>query len=319
MVITTKSSPWRGRARRRVYMGAAVGAFAAVLATAGSSIASTSNAHVCKGSAKKPGVLTGTVKGNVTVKGACEVKDGSAKVKGSLVLTPNSVLAAVFGHNDKTGKGVSDLTVTGNVIVNKGATAFLGCEAAHSACLDDPSQTSPTLSNKVTIGGSIKATNALAVIVHVTKIGGGVTQTGGGGGESCTSMPGIFADIKSPVFSDYEDDSIGGNVKISGLSSCWLGALRDTVAKNFTLTNNNMADGDAMEIGANTINGNLACSGNTNMDPTSSSVWDSHETSMTSNFPRVAEPNTVNGTRSGQCNMSTPLTMGGPSGAANTF
>jgi hypothetical protein len=134
-------------------------------------------------------------------------------------------------------------------------------------------------------------------------------------------MPGIFAVIKSPVFSDYEDDSIGGSITISGLSSCWLGVLRDKITKNFSLTNNAMADPDAMEIGTNTINGNLACSGNTNAVPASAAVWDSHEANPNNGsfYPRIAEPNTVKGTRSGQCNMSTPLTMGGPSGAAGTF
>jgi hypothetical protein len=299
-----------------------MGALAVVLATAGSSIASTGKATttVCKGTPKKPGVLKGKVAGNVVVRGACEVKDGSATVDGSLTVTPNSVLAAIFGHNDKTHKGHSNLTVTGNVVVKRGATAFLGCEAAHSPCLDD-SQTAPTLSNKVTIGGNLKSTGALGVIVHVTKIGGNVTQTGGGGSESCMSMPGIFAVIKSPVFSDYEDDTIGGSISISGLTSCWLGALRDRVAKNFTLNNNAMGDPDAMEIGNNVIVGNLACAGNTNVVPVSSAVWDSHEANPNNGsfFPRIAEPNSVKGTRSGQCNMSTPLTQGGPSGAPGSF
>jgi hypothetical protein len=147
-----------------------------------------------------------------------------------------------------------------------------------------------------------------------------VMQTGGGGGESCASMPGIFAVIKSPVFSDYEDASIGGSLKISGLSSCWLGVLRDKVAKNFKLTNNAMADPDAMEIGNNVINGNLACTGNTNAVPGSAAVWDSHELIPNGPFyPRAAEPNTVKGNRSGQCVTPPPLTMGGSPGTAGTF
>jgi hypothetical protein len=303
-------------------VSAALAVLAVVLATAGSSVASASKStKVCKGTPTKPGVLTGTVSGNVVVKGVCEVKDGPATVKGSLTVASNSVFGAIFGHNDKTHKGVSNLTVKGNVTVAKGATAFLGCEAAHSPCLDDPNMKNPTLSNKVKIGGNLTSMGALAVIVHVTKIGGSVTQTGGGGGESCSSMPGIFAVIKSPVFSDYEDDSIGGSVRISGLSSCWLGALRDKVAKNFTLTNNAMADPDAMEIGSNMIKGNLACTGNTNAVPASAGVWDSHEANPNNGsfFPRIPVPNTVKGTRSGQCVTPPPLTMGGSPGAAGTF
>ncbi len=321
-MVTSNSSSRRARARRTVYVSAALAVLAVVLATAGSSVASTrKSTTVCKGTPKKPGVLTGTVSGNVVVKGACEVNHGSATVKGSVTVTSNSVFAAVFGHNDKTHKGVSDLTVTGNVVVDKGATAFLGCEAAHSPCIDDPNMKKPTLNNKVKIGGNLTSKGALGVIVHVTKIGGSVTQSGGGGGESCSSMPGIFALIKSPVFSDYEDVSIDGSLTISGLSSCWTGTIRDKIGKNVTLTNNAMADPDAMEIEANVVNGNLACTGNTNAVPTSSAVWDSHEANPNngSYFPRIADPNTVKGTRSGQCVTPTPLTLGGPSGTPGTF
>ncbi len=179
----------------------------------------------------------------------------------------------------------------------------------------------PKLANKVSIGGNLVSTGALGTIVHATKIGGKVSQTGGGGGVSCAGTPGVFGLFKSPQYSDYEDLSIGGTLTISNLGSCWLGVLRVHVGKSFTLDNNKMADPDAMEIGSNVINGNLSCSGNTNAVPVSAAVWDSHEAngSNGSFFPRIAEPNAVKGTRSGQCNESTPLTMGGPWGAPGTF
>ncbi len=42
---------------------------------------------------------------------------------------------------------------------------------------------------------------------------------------------GIFATLESPVYSDYEDSTIGGNLRVTGLGSCWYGALRDHVGR----------------------------------------------------------------------------------------
>ena len=80
-------------------------------------------------------------------------------------------------------------------------------------------------------------------------------------------MPGVFKLLKSPVFSDYEDDTIGGDLSITGLRSCWLGTLRDNVTAAVVLENDKLADPDAIEVGANKIGGNLACTDNT-------MVWD---------------------------------------------
>ena len=83
--------------------------------------------------------------------------------------------------------------------------------------------------------------------------------------------------------------------------------LAETLRRVYVDRNNKLGDPDAIEIEANHVGKNLSCQGN-------SSVWDSHELSMTSNFPRGPSPNTVHGKRSGQCVLATPTTMGGPSG-----
>lgn len=267
---------------------------------------------VCNGTLKKPGVLVGNVSMNVVVKGGCEVKNGSATVKGSVTVTRGSTFAAVSGHNDKTTQGHSNLTITGSLKVDKGATAVLGCEAAHSPCVDD-NQKLPKLNNKISIGGNVLATGALGIVLHVTKIGGTVTQIGGGGGEGCKSMPGVFKLFQSPVFSDYEDDTIGGDLSITGLKSCWLGALRDHVAASLVLEHDKLADPDAIEVGTNRIGGKLACIGNT-------MVWDTVDSNPTGAlYPRTLVANTVTGARSGQCVRSTPTTKGGPYGASGSF
>jgi hypothetical protein len=317
---STKSSPWRGRVRRSLYAGAALAAVSCgALASAGSGLASPSKATVCSGTAKKPGVLTGKISSSVVVNGVCAVNQGSATVKGSLTVSSGGVLLAVFGRNVKTGKGVSNLTVKGNVTVGKGATAVIGCEAAHFPCVDD-NQKHPRLNNKIKIGGNLVSNGSLGTIAHVTSIKGNVSQSGGGGGVTCSKMPGIFAVFKSPQYSDYEDDSIGGSLTISNLSSCWLGALRNKIGKSFTLKGNRMADPDAIEIGTNTIAGNLACTGNTNAVPASVAVWDTVDTSPSGAlYPRAFVPNKVKGKRSGQCVRSTPTKQGGPFGKPGSF
>ncbi len=99
------------------------------------------------------------------------------------------------------------------------------------------------------------------MIVHDSSIGGDAVQSGGGGGLSCAPS-GVFANFGSPVYSDYEDSTIGGNLRVTGLNTCWFGALRVTVGGSATFSDNTFADPDAMETLTNTIAGNLICSGN---------------------------------------------------------
>jgi hypothetical protein len=261
--------------------------------------------YVCSGTAAKPGVLKGNVVGDLDVSGVCYVNAGPATVHGILTVDAKSVLVASFGHNDRTHRGSSPLTVTGDVVVDKGATAFLGCLESSSPCFDD-NQQHPTLNGPVTIKGSIKVTGALGVIVHDGKIGGSVTEAGGGGGFNCNPQ-GPFKAQQSPAFSDYEDNSIAGSITIKNMTGCYLGVLRDKVIHNMTLTGNKFADADAIEVGTNNIKGNLSCSGN-------SMVWDTTEINMNATFPRQPKLNTVHGKRSGQCVKESRRTATGPLG-----
>ena len=79
-----------------------------------------------------------------------------------------------------------------------------------------------------------------------------------------------------------------------------------------------MADPDAIEIGDNTIGGNLACTGNTNAVPRSAAVWDTSDTTNKL-FPRQFKPNKVKGARSGQCLTSTATTAAGANKGAHPF
>jgi hypothetical protein len=256
--------------------------------------------HKCTGTASKPGVLKGTWNGTV-VKGYCDVNSGPATVSGGLEVTNGSVLIAAFGS-----KG-SRLTVDGQVVVGQGSTLVLGCNTTSFACVDDPDQSKPTLHSQGKVTGSVSSSSPLGVIIHSTTIGGNVSQSGGGGGLSCAPpKTGPFGAFHSPVYSDYEDNKISGNVAITQLTSCYLGVIRNHV-KNLTVSNDKMGDPDAIEIESNVVKQNLRCVND------SQHVWDSSEIPQNGAiYPRALHRNTVDGKREGQCKKAGPLTSGGP-------
>ena len=260
--------------------------------------------HVCSGTPTAPGVLAGSFD-NVAVDGVCFVNSGSALVHGNLTVRQGGALLAVFARNDQTGHGSSSLTVRGDLNVESHGTLLLGCFATSFPCLDDPNQSSPTLNSHSQVDGNLTSVDPLGVILHDTRVGGNITERSGGGGLDCNPK-GVFAAFQSPVYSDYEDSSVGGNVSISHLTSCWLGVARVYVGGSLRFVDDRLADPDAIEILANHIEHNLTCTGNT-------TVWDSAE--LTNNlYPRVLERNHVEGDRSGQCVLSSPAKQGGKPG-----
>ena len=81
-------------------------------------------------------------------------------------------------------------------------------------------------------------------------------QVGGGGGNpgySCQPV-GIFALFHSPVYSDYEDNVIGGSLNVSSIRSRYFGALRDRVSGDLVFSRNRMGDPDANEVVSNYVN-----------------------------------------------------------------
>jgi hypothetical protein len=285
----------------RKRLGIAAAMFTCVVAGAiVPGLASAKGPHVCSGTEKSPGVLSGKFTSGVEVKGVCTVNDGPARVIGTLQLEPGSVLVAAFGRHH------SHLSVSGDVNINRGATLLLGCNPASSPCVDDPNPKHPTLTSKGHITGNLTATAPLGVIIHSSTIGSDLHQTGGGGGFNCKPPKvGPFGAFKSPVFSSYEDTAVKGNLSVSKIKTCWLGVARVRVGGNLSLLKNNLGDPDAIEVLSNTIQMNLVCRGN------SPHLWDSAETTNKT-FPRKLERNTVDGTRFGQCVKAGPLKKGGP-------
>ena len=235
------------------------------LSSGGTAIAAaaprSASATTCSGTQTSPATLRGGTYSSVRVTGTCAVNGGRVVVTGNVTVEGRkAALLAAFAHNAHGG-GTSGITVDGNLVVTQGGALLLGCFATSFPCIDDPNHKAPTLNSPAVVHGDLIATNSLGVIVHDGTISGDVRETDGGGGLTCTPA-GIFNKFQSPVYSDYEDNTIGGNLWVSGLHSCWLGGIRNKVGGSVTYRRNKMADPDAMELETNQIRGNLICVGN---------------------------------------------------------
>jgi hypothetical protein len=276
---------------------ASVASLVLAIVVMGAGAAAAAEAHhgqssTCTGTLTAPGVLAGTFRGNVVIKGVCAVNGAAALIKGDLILAPGSVLNALFAH---VGTGTPSLTVRGDVKVQNGATLLMGCEPTFNPCLGDPSGTGQ---NRVS--GDVQADQALGVLLHASKIGGNVSLRGGGGGVTCAvPTSGIFGFIGSPVFSDAEDNNIGGNLTIAQLQTCWMGALRNHVGGNIFTAHNTMADPDANEVLANHVRGNIACFNNS---------------PATQYGDSMSSPNRVQGHAFGECSFKVRQPNPSPSG-----
>ena len=223
-----------------------------------------SGTSTCTGTFAAPGVLAGTYHSDVVVDGVCVVNGGPATIHGDLIVAPGGALNASFALNDQPGgSGTSSLTVKRDVVVQAGAVLFMGCEPNFSPCSDDPDQNGGTLTGQNHVHGSVVAFGALGVIMHASTIDDNVFELGGGGGVNCTPPPGsVFEAFGSPAFSDYEDNSIGGDLAVLGLQTCWMGSLRNTVGGSIADIGNTAADPDAGEVLQNTVHGDIACFAN---------------------------------------------------------
>jgi len=198
----------------------------------------------CAGGSIAPGTYD-----SLAINGFCTLDAGSVVVRHSLTVEPNGGLLAAFG-------GGPSLTVGGNIYVRTNGVLVLGCEPGAFVCFNDPDQEVGTLSSKGTVFGSLKAHNALAVLVHNTYVGNDLTLDGGGGGVNCDGQDALFG---SPAYATFEDTSIGGTATIKHFRSCWLGFFRNTVQHSVLFRDNVVADPDGNEVQTNTVRGNLIC------------------------------------------------------------
>jgi hypothetical protein len=236
---------------------AAAGTLVSMLALVPASTATaapTWRTHVCHGTPRHPGELTG-VNLNVIVRGLCLVQRGPVAVSRNVIITPHSALIAAFARHD------THMNIAGSIIVHKGGALLLGCNPKSFPCLDDPNKKHPSLTSRDRVGGSIIGLAALGIVVHNDWIGHSIAQSGGGGGLTCKPK-GVFAANHSPAYSAYEDNWIGGGVFIRNLRTCWLGVIRNWTGDSVHIVKNGAADPDAMEIVSNVVHGNMICFGN---------------------------------------------------------
>jgi hypothetical protein len=219
-------------------------AAAAIFVPLGS--ATSGGSYTCTGGSIPAGTYS-----FLTVAGPCFLDSGSVTVQQNAVVQSGADLYAAFGG--------SNLKVGNNLDVKSDAVLVLGCEPEAFICFNDPDQNVGTLVTNDSIGGSLTAEQALAVLVHHSAVGHNVVQSGGGGGVNCDPQDALLG---SPAYATYEDVSIGGNASITGWRSCWLGFIRNTVGGNVSFNNNVTADPDGNEVVTNTIAGNLDCSNN---------------------------------------------------------
>ena len=224
----------------------------------------------CSGGTVAPGKYS-----SLTITGFCSLDPGTFSV-GGLVLAPNSGLDAT---NCDT-----HITVWGGVQVGTNAFLGLGGSVNGTGCAAD--------TNDV-VGGGLFAWHSLGVVVHGTRINGGFSVLGGGGGTSCENLPGQ----EFPPFTDVEDSQINGGAVIAGMNTCWMGFIRNLVNGGVHVDFNTMGDPDAIEIGLNTIHGNLGCIGN-QLDPAIGGPGGVPTNSFDGSPPN---PNVVSGKSYGQC------------------
>jgi hypothetical protein len=232
------------RARRTLLVLLAVAVVTATALTAAGS-ASAAPPYTCRGGSVPAGTY-----GMLVIAGPCSIDAGNVTVEHNLVVLHDAALYAAFGG--------SNLSAGGNLDAGANSTVVLGCDPEAFACLNDD-QNNPTMSTHDSIGGSLMATGALAVLSHNNAYGHDVRVRGGGGGLNCDPQDALQG---SPAFTTFEDDHIGGNATIDGWQSCWAGFFRNTVGGNVRYDDNNTFDPDGNEVQTNTIGGNLSCSGN---------------------------------------------------------
>lgn len=231
--------------RRAAFAIISVGAAIAALATPATAAAAPT-AMTCHGGSIPAGAYS-----SVTIAGLCMLNQGDVTVTGNVTLAPGSGLNAAFGG--------SDLTVGHSLTVERGAILVLGCEPEAFICFNDPDQQNGTLATHDRIGQNLVADGALMMLIHHNRIGRNLSQTGGGGGNTCDNFP--LGPDGPPAYSTYEDNRIGGNAAINGVQTCWMGFIRNHVANNVIYNDVVTNDPDGNELTSNVISRNLNCSG----------------------------------------------------------
>ena len=229
----------------RGLLGAAAVVVAALVVAGG---ASASAGSTCSGGSVAAGNYT-----SLTISGTCTIDQGSVTVSHDLRVLPGAALLAVFGNSNLTVG--HDLRVAGNAI------AVLGCEPEEAICLNDPDQTHGTLTSTTRVGHDLRTDGALAVLLHHDWVGHDVGIDRGGGGAGPTGCDGTTL-FGGPPFGTVEDTTVGHDLTIANVQTCWFGVIRNDVAHDIRYDRNVTTDPDGNEIVTNTVGHDLSCTGN---------------------------------------------------------
>lgn len=202
------------------------------------------SALTCTGGA----IASGTY-ASVTVTGECTVPAGATvTIIGNLNVASGAMLDA--------DSAPSTITVGHNVVGSPGSWTGLGCTPAHGGC----SAPSPEggagpyfgQQSTVLVKGNVSLDHVYNAALDGITVNGNVSSVGGGSG---MNPPGFIP------FS-VKDDTIHGNLSVSGLTSVWFGVIRSTIDGNVVLSDNTLLDPDANEVVHDTIGKNIICTNN---------------------------------------------------------
>ncbi len=203
---------------------------------------------------------------------------GNVVILGNLTVAPGALLDAVTPGDPADNPLLpAHVSIGGSVTVGSDGVLVLGC-SPNNGCTTPPmgNTTAPAISDD-SIGGNVTAVNAEAVVIHSTSIGGSVSIFGGGGGAAGGGASGgcftsaipapwsedtALVDAGFPQYTDFEDNSIGGNLSIVGMQTCWMGSFRNEIGGSATFVNDQSSDPDGTEIANNQVNGNMTCFNN---------------------------------------------------------
>jgi|HubBroStandDraft_1064217.scaffolds.fasta_scaffold02862_4 hypothetical protein len=262
--------------KNRLFARLAIGAAAALLGPVIAPVLMTSavsaaplgggGPYTCTGGNIHPGTYR-----SMLITGLCYMKTGTIVIRRDLTVGPGALLDAGASPGDPSSKPVVTATVRigGSVFVDKGAVLVLGCGPTllsicpHGVTFDS-------------IGGNLTAVGALADVVHYTAISGNVTVAGGGGGAAgganssgCFNtkvypIPKPWSEDKAlvkqvPEFTVFEDGTVGGNLSVTGVRTCWMGVMRIEVRGSLTYSRNISSDPDGNEVNNNLMGANITC------------------------------------------------------------
>ena len=287
----------------RLVLAVVLGFFGLIATAAAASASPAWGGHTynCNG-----GNIPGGTYGSMIISGICYMPAGTIVIRGDLTVKPGALLdAATPGDPAANPLLPATVRVGGNVRVGRDGVLVMGCSPA-GGC------TAVTYDR---IRGNLTAIGALGVVIQAVSIGGNATVVGGGGGVAggagsggcfTSPIPPPWSEdpalsnptTGSPQYTDFEDSPIGGNLRVIGLQTCYLGSFRDQVAGNVAFVGNTTSDPDGNELGSNLVGGNLACLGNL----PATQFGDSN-----------AAPNMAGGFAIGQCGFRVVLANPAPS------